>query len=403
MQSFLRKLVAVATALLCPITFGSPAYGYAFNEIVPDVRQSAAISGGSACPVRSHQLSGNAQIAFRWSTALSSNPVTILTGDQTSAGSLDEIEAAIEQSFATWTNLPGSTLVSSSFTPLTRVSASNACASDGINSICLAQPDSGFTPGVLAFTRVISADQIGIQLGAGPAATEVGQILDADIYFDPSNSTIAFATPAALAANPTAYDFQSLMTHEIGHALGFSHSAIWSAMMYPFAAAPGTFTNARPTAQQPDAPLSDDDRTGLRVLYHDPADTLYTGSISGRIVPANPLALPVAPAGVTGVYGSHVVAIDDATGVVVAGTLGGWSCAAVGPANFDGTYEIDRLPVGHNYKIYAEPLDGVVSPATVTNALQSVCRNGESDVGWPASQACVVPPVVTDFTVRTRP
>src|SRR5579862_8154430 len=200
MNSLFKKLVAIATTLLCPITFGSPAYGYAFNEIVPDVRQSAAISGGSACPVRSHRLTGNGQIAFRWSSALGSSPVTILTQDQTNAGSVNEIEAAIEQSFATWTNLPGTTLVASSFAPLTRVSAPNACASDGINSICLAQPDAGFTPGVLAFTRVISADQIGIQLGNGPAATEVGQILDADIYFDPSSSTVAFATPAALAA-----------------------------------------------------------------------------------------------------------------------------------------------------------------------------------------------------------
>jgi hypothetical protein len=30
------------------------ASGYAFNEIVPDVRQPASISGGSACPVRLH-------------------------------------------------------------------------------------------------------------------------------------------------------------------------------------------------------------------------------------------------------------------------------------------------------------------------------------------------------------
>jgi len=403
MKTALQKLVAIVTALLCPTAFSSPAYGYAFNQIVPDVRQSSDVSGGSACPVHSHQLTSANQIAFRWSTALGTNPVTILTQDQSAAGSLNELEAAIQQTFATWANLSGSALLASSFAPLTRVAAPNACASDGINSICLAQPDSGFTPGVLAFTRVISADQIGIQLGNGPAATEVGQILDADIYFAPSNSMITFATPAALAANPTAYDFQSLLTHEIGHALGFSHSAVWSAMMYPFAAAPGTFTNERPTAQQPDAPLSDDDRTGLRVLYHDPADTLYTGSISGRILPANLLALPNVPAGVTGVYGSHVVAIDATTGAVVAGTLGGWSCAGAGPANFDGTYEIDRLPVSRSFKIYAEPLDGTVSPATVTNALQSVCRNADTDPGWPAAQGCVVPPVVTDFTVRTRP
>ena len=70
--------------------------------------------------------------------------------------------------------------------------------------------------------------------------------------------------------------------------------------MFPFAAAPGTFSGMRPTVQQPDAPLGDDDRTGLRVLYANPADALHAGSIRGQIFPANPLALPASPPGVTG-------------------------------------------------------------------------------------------------------
>jgi hypothetical protein len=82
---------------------------------------------------------------------------------------------------------------------------SNACGSDGINSICFDQPDMGFTPGVLAFTRVIVADGIGIQVGAGPVATELGQILDADIYFNPNDIFVTFATPQVLAANPKSY------------------------------------------------------------------------------------------------------------------------------------------------------------------------------------------------------
>jgi hypothetical protein len=95
-----------------------------------------------------------------------------------------------------------------------------------------------------------------------------------------------------------------VLTHELGHFLGFSHSAVWGAIMFPFAPAPGTFSGMRPTTQQPDAPLGDDDRTGLRVLYPDPADAVYRGSISGHIFPANPLALPTSPPGVTGVFGA---------------------------------------------------------------------------------------------------
>jgi hypothetical protein len=381
----------------------SAASSYSFNEIVPDVRQAAALSGGSACPVRSHQLSAVGSIALQWSTSLNSNPVTILTQNQNSNALLSEIEEVITQSMRVWTGVGGTTLLPTSFTAITRTTTQNACATDGRNSICFDQADMAFTPGVLAFTRVVTADHIGVQIGSSPAATEVGQILDADIYFNPSDPNTTYATPSALPSNPKAYDLESLLTHEFGHFLGFSHSAVWSTMMFPFAPAPGTHTGSRPTAQQPDAPLGDDDRTGLRVLYPDPTDLLHTGIVAGRIVPANPLSLPLSPPGVTGVFGSHVVAVDSASGSVVGATLGGWSCNGPGPAQFDGTYEIDHLSVGHSYTIYVEPLDGVVSPSQVSPALTSLCRNSTTDPGWPPLQGCVMPSVTTSFTTRTLP
>lgn len=402
-QSILHRMIAAAFAVFFAL-FGIPgASGYAFNQIVPDVRQPASVSGGSACPVPSHDLVAPGAIAEQWSTVLGTNPVTILTQDQTAAGRLNEIEQIITQSLAVWTGVSGTTLVPGSFAPVTRTAAQNACGSDGVNSICFAQADGAFTPGILAFTRVITADVIGVQVGTGAPATQIGQILDADIYFAPGNSTITFATPSALPAAPTAYDFESLLIHELGHTLGFSHSAVWAAMMYPFAPAPGTFSGTRPTAQQPAAPLGDDDRTGLRVLYPDPADTVNVGSLSGRILPANPLSLPASPPGVTGIFGAHVVAVDAVSGAVIGATLGGWSCAAPGPAQFDGTYEISHLPVGHSYKVYAEPLDNTVFPSLVSPATVSLCRNPTTDAGWPPLQACVVPAVDTSFTTRTRP
>jgi Matrixin len=379
------------------------ARGYAFDQIVPDVRQQASVSGGSACPVASHDVIAPGAIAEQWSTVLGTNPVTILTQDQTAAGRLNEIEAVITQSLAVWTGVSGTTLVPGTFAAVSRTATQNACGSDGVNSICFDQADGAFTPGILAFTRVITADIIGVQVGTGAPSSQVGQILDADIYFDPGNSMITFATPAALAATPTAYDFESLMIHELGHTLGFSHSAVLAAMMYPFAPAPGTFSGMRPTAQQPDAPLGDDDRTGLRVLYPDPADTVNVGSLSGHVLPANPLSLPASPPGVTGIFGAHVVAVDAASGAVIGAALGGWSCAAPGPAQFDGTYEIGHLPVGHSYQVYAEPLDNTVYPSLVSPAIASLCRNPTTDAGWPPLQACVVPTVNTSFTTRTRP
>ena len=402
-QPIIPKIIAVFFAVFYGICGIPGASGYAFNETVPDVRQPASVSGGSACPVASHEIAGNGAIAEQWSTVLGTNPVTILTQNQTAAGRLNEIEQVITQSMAVWTGVSGTTLVPGTFAAVTRTATQNACGSDGVNSICLDQADGAFTPGILAFTRVITADITGVQLGTGAPATQVGQILDADICFDPSSSTITFATPAALAASPKSYDFESLLIHELGHTLGFSHSAVFAAMMYPFAPAPGTYSGARPTALQPDAPLGDDDRTGLRVLYPDPADTVNIGSLSGHILPANPLSLPASPPGVTGIFGAHVVAVDALSGAAIGATLGGWSCAAPGPAQFDGTYVISHLPVGHSYQVYAEPLDNTVYPSLVSPATASLCRNPMTDAGWPPLQACVVPAVNTSFTTRSRP
>ncbi|HTT34096.1 MAG TPA: matrixin family metalloprotease [Methylomirabilota bacterium] len=403
MKDAWRRVLAWMLALTYGAWWAPAAQAYAFNMIVPDVRQPVAISGGSACPVRAHQLTTPGSIAVRWSTALNTNPVSVLTQNQTASGQMTEIEQAITQSIGVWTGVTGTTLFPSTFSPLSRTSTQNACGSDGLNTICFDQADMAFTPGVLAFTRVITTDVLGAQVGASPVATQLGQILDADIYFNPGGSNVTFATPQALPTAPAAYDLESVLAHEMGHFLGFSHSAVWSAMMFPFAPTPGTITGTRPTAQQPDAPLGDDDRTGLRVLYPDPTDMVHVGSITGKITPANPLALPANPPGVTGVFGSQVVAVDNSTGAVVAAVIGGWSCSAPGHAQFDGTYLISSLPVGSSYTVYGEALNGAADASQFSNATASLCRNVTTDAGWPPLQSCVVPSVDISFTTRTRP
>jgi hypothetical protein len=396
-----NKILSAGLAAIYVAYSAQAAAGYAFNQIVPDVRQPVNISGGSACPVRAHQLSA-ASIPMRWSTTLGTNPISIVTQNQASAARLSEIEQVISQSLAVWTNVPGTTLLPASLAALTRITTQNACGSDGLNSICFDQADMAFTPGVLAFTRVVTSDALGEQIGSSPAGTQLGQILDADIYFNPSDSQVSFATPAALAAAPQSYDLESVLTHELGHFLGFSHSAVWSAMMYPYAPAPGTFTGARPIAQQLDAPLADDDRTGLRILYPHPTDAVNVGVIAGRVLPANPLSLPLSPSGVTGIFAAQVVAVDQTSGAVIGATIAGWSCSAPGPAQFDGTYELDHLPINRSYTVYAEPLDGVVFPGQISPAIATLCRNPTTDPGWPPLQGCVVPAANTSFTTRSR-
>src|SRR6266404_4949148 len=151
LRSILYKLSSALFSALYLAATAQTTAGYAFNQIVPDVRQPVAVSGGSACPVRAHQLTAASSISLRWSTTLGTNPVSILTQNQTAAARLTEIEQVITQSLAVWTNVAGTTLLPANIPQPQRVATQNACASDGLNSICFDQADMAFTPGVLAF------------------------------------------------------------------------------------------------------------------------------------------------------------------------------------------------------------------------------------------------------------
>jgi hypothetical protein len=399
--------IILATSLATCVAIAPAAQAYAFAYTVADMRLPSAQSGGSACPQADRwnsSLSGG--INNRWSTSLSTNPVTILTQDPTLTGKLNEIEAVVAQSFAVWTGVAGTRLRPASLAALVRTATAIACSSsDGLNTICFNQNDAAFTSGVISFTRVTSEDSIGEQSVPNHApSTFIGEIVDADILLNPTNSAGIFATPAALSANPQANDLESMLTHEMGHFFGFAHTAVWSAMMFPFIPAAGTFDAPRPTPQTPDAPLSDDDRSGLRVLYPNPTDTTHIGTISGRILPANPLSL-VGIGNVTGIFAAQVVAIDNATGSVAAATQAGWSCTATGPAIFDGSYTLQKLSaaVSQNYQIYVEPFTGPENSSDVAGALANLCRNGFTDASWPTQFSCTVPAVNTNFTARIRP
>jgi hypothetical protein len=383
------------------------AQAYAFAYTVADMRLPSAQSGGSACPQPDHWTSSLAGgINRQWSTSLSVSPVTILTQAVDPAAQLNEIEAVIAQSFGVWTGVAGTTLVPASLATLARTATTVACSSaDGLNTICFNQSDPAFTSGVISFTRVTTSDSIGDQPVPNHApSTFVGEIVDADILLNPTNNSGAFATPAVLAANPNANDLESVLTHELGHFFGFEHTSVWSAMMFPFVPPAGSFDSPRPTLQTPDAPLSDDDRTGLRILYPSASDTTHIGTISGRILPANPLSLADFP-GVTGIFAAQVVAVDNTTGLVIAATQAGWSCSSAGPAVFDGSYILQQLPVGvsQSYQIYVEPFTGPEDPSDVAGALANLCRNGFTDANWPAQFSCTVPTINTNFTARIRP
>src|SRR5712675_3793616 len=141
LRAILYKVSSALVSALYLAATAQCAAGYAFNQIVPDVRQPVAISGSSACPVRAHQRSGASSISVRWSTTLGANPVSVVTQNQTAAARLTEIEQVISQSLGVWTGVTGTTLLPASVAPLARIAAQNACGSDGLNSICFDEAD----------------------------------------------------------------------------------------------------------------------------------------------------------------------------------------------------------------------------------------------------------------------
>ena len=388
-----RDFQALLAAAFLLAGAANPARGYVVNQQIANTSDPRN-AGVSACPMPT-RLDPNAPggIDRRWDTTLSPN---ILTSPGFPGGALAEVQGVILDSFAAWTGVAGAGLTSASYAPLATATGGSSCSStDGLNTICFAQQDS-FATGVLAYTRVVTADVLGEALGP-KTASFVGEILDADVELNPA---VPFATPGALVANPSAYDLESILIHELGHTLGFAESPVAGAAMFPFAPAPGTFRGARPSPAAPDAPLADDDRAGLRVLY--PGATPF-GTIRGRILPVNPLSLsgfpPTAPGmALSGYFGAHIVAVDAATGQVIAGALGGWSCDSVQQmTSFDGSYEIGGLPLGRSYEVYVEPLTDPVAPSMLSGPLVAQpCRPGSSN-------ACTPPPANTLFSARVKP
>lgn len=227
------------------------------------------------------------------------------------------LQAAVAQAFATWEAVP---------------TASAAFQFGGYTG---ASPfdDDGLP--VFGFEDAPELDRV---LGATSFVVDVvtGEVVEADVFFN-----TRFAWSVAPGGDPSAFDLQSVATHEIGHFLGLGHSALGETEVLPaggrrvLASGAVMFPISFGRGSTADRTLQPDDVAGVSELYPDGDVEQRTGGVQGRV-----------RLGGRPVIGAHVVAFNMRTGALVGGF-------ALGR---EGEFSIAGLEPGPHV-VRVEPLD----------------------------------------------
>ena len=232
--------------------------------------------------------------------------------------------------FATWKSAPNAALQVSRG-PDVAIN-SEAASPSNVNLICFVCSDADFSKDsqTLAVTITTTADGPGANNGHGGKTTFAGQIIKADIIFNPSTEYNS--------GGGGGQDLLTVATHEIGHFFGLGHSPVVRSVMFP---------SASDLVQ-----LSWDDVAGISHLYPKIIPDAPTGAISGTVRRNG-----------GGIFGAHVYA-DSITGA--AGFGSNIRKSPIGAMTRpDGSYTIDGLPPG-DYAVTAEPVDGPASSGDIT-------------------------------------
>lgn len=146
-----------------------------------------------------------------------------------------------------------------------------------------------------------------------------GAILEADILL---NEIHDFKDRLELINKlPSDYYLGNVMTHELGHAFGLSHSEVHRSTMF-YKLANGQFL------------ISPDDRAGVNHHYQ---GSTYTGSITGYVFGGSDYI---------DIFGTQVQAISATTGEIAGAAI----------SDEDGSFIISGLPKNDQYYLYLSPL-----------------------------------------------
>jgi len=199
-------------------------------------------------------------------------------------------------------------------------------------------------------TNIFGSGVVGVtQISYGSS----GNITQADIILNERNYT--FTTIPSDTLGSTVY-LGDVLTHELGHFVGLSHSEVLESTMF-YSAFRGQST------------VSEDDRAGVRAKYNGSAQIIQGRVAGGRNI---------------GVFGAHVIAFSAIDGSVQASTIseesGGFTLTGLKP---DRTYYLYVTPLrsGGNISYEYRSVQSNFCPGTFVGSFFQGCS--EHDKGFP--------------------
>jgi hypothetical protein len=295
-------------------------------------------------------------VNLKWDPSAFPLPWQLNPTEGTNVSGSQSLAAVAQASFQSWLGVSTAKI---SFAQGANTASTVGPGYDGINVVTTNVSSSAWTAlgagtTVLAFTETFwfNVGGAGIVDNLGRAINFPGQIMEADIVFNPG---FTYSTNTTVPSSSV--DFQSVLTHEIGHFLGLDHTNLLSSTMFWTTTSGVSYPRT----------LSTDEGAGISALYPT-ASFSSTGTMTGTVRLTSSQAA---------VFGALVTVVNS-NGQPVASTI----------TNSNGQYTIMGLASG-SYSVYASPL---VGPMTESN-VYSLGRTG------PGAGVAVIN---TNFTTRFR-